>query len=73
MERKKSHNAINLDRMDPLVDWVVHNEEPMCTKGEIEEFEREATKSAATAIGMELKDIPKDHVKDKDLPLPHLL
>lgn len=67
------HNAIELDGMDPLANWVVDDVEPIFTEKEINKFERNTIEGATMAIGIEsqkLKNKPKAHVEAKDLPLP---
>jgi len=73
------YDAIDLDSMDPLVDWVVEDVEPIFTEEDIERLEREAadegasragegTSSAEVAIYVE----PKDEDEDEDEYIPEV-
>jgi len=77
VEGTDCYDAIDLDSMDPLVDWVSEDVEPIFTKEGIERLEREAadegasiasegTSSAATAIYVEPEDEAEDEYEDED-------
>jgi len=45
------YDAIDLDSMDPLVDWVAEDVEPIFTKEDIEQLEREAADKGVSRAG----------------------
>lgn len=75
VEGTDCYDAIDLDSMDPLVDWVAEDVEPIFTEEDIERLEREAadegvpragegTSSAAAAVYVD----PEDEDEDEYIP-----
>lgn len=81
VEGTDCYDAIDLDSMDPLVDWVAEDVEPIFTEEDIEQLEREVadegasrvgecTSSAAATIYVEPEDEAEDEDEDEDEYIP---